>query len=142
MAQWAMQLAMAPVNIASAVIAALATFPAPNIPMGILAGTLGALQLGTILANKPKPQKFATGGIVAGTSYSGDNVGVLANSREMFINDRQQKNLFDIANGTAEAGGGNVNATIIVALDGKQIGKTTFALANDGQYYLETRAVR
>lgn len=43
--------------------------------------------------------KFATGGIVGGTSYSGDKVPIRVNSGEMILNKQQQANLFDIANG-------------------------------------------
>lgn len=43
--------------------------------------------------------KFATGGIVGGTSYTGDNVPVFVNSGEMILNKAQQAQLFDLANG-------------------------------------------
>lgn len=46
-----------------------------------------------------KQAKFATGGIVGGTSYTGDNVPVRVNSGEMILNREQQAQLFDIANG-------------------------------------------
>lgn len=45
-----------------------------------------------------KGAKFATGGIVAGNSYSGDKVPIQVNSGEMVLNMEQQKHLFDIAN--------------------------------------------
>lgn len=46
-----------------------------------------------------KSAKFAGGGIVEGTSYTGDKVPVLANSREMFLNLDQQTRLFDALSG-------------------------------------------
>lgn len=40
-------------------------------------------------------QKFATGGIVGGTSYTGDRVNARLNSREMVLNTKQQTRLFN-----------------------------------------------
>ena len=49
-----------------------------------------------------KQAKFAEGGIVPGTSYTGDLVQARLNSGEMVLNKRQQAQLFEIANtGTA-----------------------------------------
>lgn len=42
-----------------------------------------------------KSAKFATGGIVGGTSYTGDQVPVMTNSREMILNTDQQTRLFE-----------------------------------------------
>lgn len=47
-------------------------------------------------------QKFAGGGIVGGTSYSGDHVQVRANSGEMWINSDSQKRLFDSLTGNGD----------------------------------------
>ena len=46
-----------------------------------------------------KSARFDTGGIVGGTSYTGDQVPVRVNSGEMILNREQQTQLFDIANG-------------------------------------------
>lgn len=51
-------------------------------------------------------QHFAQGGIVAGNSTSGDRVPAMVNSREMILTQRQQANLFAMANGQPAAGGG------------------------------------
>ena len=48
----------------------------------------------------PTAPKFAQGGIVPGSSFSGDNVIARVNSGEMILNDRQQANLLNIANGS------------------------------------------
>lgn len=45
-----------------------------------------------------KGAKFATGGIVPGTSYTGDLVSARLNSGEMVLNKQQQTRLFEIAN--------------------------------------------
>lgn len=60
---------------------------------------------------------FATGGVVPGNSFSGDNVLARVNSGEMILNRAQQARLFDIAEGNAEpggAGGAVINQTINV----------------------------
>lgn len=60
---------------------------------------------------------FATGGVVPGNSFSGDNVLARVNSGEMILNRAQQARLFDIAEGNAEPGGTGgavINQTINV----------------------------
>lgn len=54
------------------------------------------------LANLPK---FAYGGIVGGSSFSGDKMLARVNSGEMILNSGQQSNLFKILNGGATPGG-------------------------------------
>lgn len=53
---------------------------------------------------------FATGGIVGGSSYSGDKITANVNSGEMILNAAQQRNLFDMAN---NGGGSGVNVTVV-----------------------------
>ena len=50
-------------------------------------------------ANKTNVQKFANGGIVGGSSFTGDRVSAQVNSGEMILNKTQQANLFKLANG-------------------------------------------
>lgn len=60
---------------------------------------------------------FATGGIVPGNSFSGDNVLARVNSGEMILNSAQQARLFDIADGkegVTSSGGAVINQTINV----------------------------
>lgn len=60
---------------------------------------------------------FATGGVVPGNSFSGDNVLARVNSGEMILNRAQQARLFDIADGNTEpgwSGGAVINQTINV----------------------------
>lgn len=60
---------------------------------------------------------FATGGVVPGNSFSGDNVLARVNSGEMILNRAQQARLFDIADGNTEpgwSGSAVINQTINV----------------------------
>lgn len=55
-----------------------------------------------------KSAKFAEGGVVPGTSYTGDRVPAWLNSTEVVLNNKQQaKLLYDIASGNAMMGGGS-----------------------------------
>ena len=98
---WTAKIAEATANTAMAVINAIAT--SGNIYAGIalaaVASTMGAIQLATIISNKPiPPSNFATGGIVGGNSYTGDKITANVNSGEMILNRMQQRNLFDSIN--------------------------------------------
>jgi hypothetical protein len=72
---------------------------------------------------------FAGGGIVGGTSYKGDRLPAMINSREMILNGFQQKQLFDmITAGGGQSGGGAAVVTgenIYIALRnyGRRSGK-------------------
>lgn len=55
--------------------------------------TLNSLKTASIMATNIK-HKEANGGIIGGSSYSGDRVPVMANSGEMFINRQDQAALF------------------------------------------------
>jgi len=87
------------INTALGITQALANLPPPaSFVMAGIVATLGAVQIGMIAS-----QKFAQGGIVSGTSRSGDNMTARVNSGEMILNQRQQAELFAIANGRAPA---------------------------------------
>lgn len=65
---------------------------------GAVAGA-GVLASGFASVASIKAQKFADGGIVDGSSYSGDQVPVRVNSGEMILNKGQQAQLFKVAQG-------------------------------------------
>ena len=56
----------------------------------------GMAQTLALVAQIKNATKFATGGIVGGSSYSGDNIYARLNSGEMILNSRQQRNLFNL----------------------------------------------
>lgn len=100
--QWAGSIAQATANTAQAMVSTLAQETGPaalKIAMAAMIAAAGGAQLATIIANKPiPPSSFATGGIVGGTSYTGDRVTANVNSGEMILNRAQQRNLFDSIN--------------------------------------------
>lgn len=55
-------------------------------------------------ASKPNIQKFANGGIVGGSSFTGDRISANVNSGEMILNKSQQARLFQLANGGGTTG--------------------------------------
>ena len=102
--------------MAGAAAAAAATGPAAPIMMAVYQAQMVGEVLSVItsvastiaqakqLFSQADTQKFAHGGIVEGTSYTGDQVPIMANSREGVFTLEQQKNLFDIANGNGSYG--------------------------------------
>lgn len=78
---------------AGAAEAGASTGPAAPITTPIFLAELLAIVLGALATID-----FATGGIVPGTSFHGDNVIIGANSGEMILNGGQQRNLFEMIN--------------------------------------------
>lgn len=65
--------------------------------------SLGAVVAAAIsAASKPRTQRFANGGIVGGSSFTGDRVSAQVNSGEMILNKSQQARLFQMANGEGQ----------------------------------------
>ena len=94
-------------------VASAASIPFPgNIPAIIsITAQIGAMIAGVmstmaqskqIFAQAESVQKFATGGIVGGTSYTGDRVPIMANSGEMILNRESQQRLFDAISGQGD----------------------------------------
>ena len=78
--------------------------------------TAGMAQTLALVAQLKDAAAFATGGIVGGSSYSGDNIYARLNSGEMVLNTRQQRNLFNLLDTDAmpQRGGTNVQVTGVV----------------------------
>ena len=113
--EWGASMLQATANTALGVAKALAEGgPYVGPILAALIGASGAIQIATIIANKPKPPSFATGGIVPGSSYSGDRVQANVNSGEMILNAQQQASLWKLANGGAAGGGAVINMPVTI----------------------------
>ena len=89
--------------LGSAIAAAIAGASASAAATGPLAvfttPAFIATSVATVLGAFAAIPKFALGGFVPGSSYSGDNVPIMSNSGELLLNGVQQRNLFDMING-------------------------------------------
>lgn len=129
----AFTLAETVVNAVLAVQRAAAALPFPANIRGIAAETIrGAVNVAKINATRPS---FEQGGIVPGTSFTGDNVTANVNSGEMILNRQQQSQLYQMANGQGAGGGGQTfQANVVVELDNEVVGRATSKwVANGGQ---------
>lgn len=109
---WTASLLEATANIAQGVSKAIAQGGTYGIVTGALVAASGAAQIASIAASKPKTPSFATGGIVPGTSYTGDRVRANVNSGEMILNTAQQAQLWKMANGNSNGGGIKLNVDV------------------------------
>ena len=100
-------------DLASAMIfAAHASIPFAGV--GIAAGFISsmlAIQAAT-KATTMSMMAFAEGGIVGGSSYSGDRILARVNSGEMILNDEQQRHLFELLDSDAMPQKGGTNVTV------------------------------
>jgi hypothetical protein len=69
----------------------------PALAVAAVAAVLAAIT--AAISSSQKVQRFANGGIVGGSSFTGDRVSAQVNSGEMILNKTQQANLFKLANG-------------------------------------------
>lgn len=108
------RLAIAEAFIATGLAVLNAMQTKPFLPMGlamaVTAGAMGAAQIAMIAS-----QNFATGGIVPGTSYTGDNVLANVNSGEMILTTGQQANLFKALDQ------GGLGGQVIFRIDGTEL---------------------
>lgn len=110
----ASSIALAGINVAEGVTKALAAFPPPfNFAAAAAVGAAGAVQIARIATSKPPSAgSFAEGGIIGGSSQTGDRLSANVNAGEVIFNKRQQENLFNAVNSGDLGGGGGVNVTI------------------------------
>lgn len=103
------------INVAGMMAQAIATMIAGYADASKMAGKLGPwawvafaatgmAQLAAMISSVKSMGAYATGGIVPGSSRSGDKLTVRVNSGEMILNARQQARLFALANGAAVYG--------------------------------------
>ncbi len=112
MVQWTASILQATANIAEGVTKAIAQGGMLGLVTSGIVAAAGAVQIGSIIASKPIPPSFSTGGIVGGSSYNGDNIAANLNSREMVMNMSQQKGLWDFINGGSGGRGAAPNIVI------------------------------
>ena len=84
-------------------IAAIATTVATI--TGLIVSTASSFMQAKQLLSGADAGAFEQGGIVGGTSYTGDKLTARVNSKEMILTQSQQARLFEIANTPAAAGG-------------------------------------
>ena len=72
---------------------------------GLITSTVSSFMQAKQLLAGSDAGAFETGGIVGGTSYTGDRLTARVNSREMILTQQQQARLFDIANTPAAISG-------------------------------------
>ena len=111
-----------------AVTKALAAFPPP---FNFAAATAVAAAVAAQAANVAGIG-FQDGGIVPGSSFSGDNVPARVNSGEMILNRQQQSQLFNIANGAGVSGSQEIVSNITVELDGDVVARAVSRKVADG----------
>ena len=111
-AQKGISIAQAIVNTELAATQAMATSVVPytQIPMATAIRALGYASVGVMAGQTIG--SFATGGVVPGTSFAGDNITANVNSGEMILTGAQQSRLFDIANNGNQTTSGGVNITV------------------------------
>lgn len=129
----AAEIAQAPAQIAAN--QAVATSEAVKSSAGVpFPGNLLAIatSVAAIIAAFASIKRFETGGIIGGSSLTGDNLLIRANSGEMILNHSQQSRLFSMLNGTASTGSGQVTFRI----DGKEL---VGVLTNYGKFNKLTR---
>ena len=115
MFEWSSSMLSAAANIAEGVTKAIAQGGVAGIVTGALVGAAGAVQIASIIANKPIPPSFYTGGIIGGANgatMGGDNTYIHARRGEMVLNASQQRALWDKLNGQAGRMDPGLNLTV------------------------------
>jgi hypothetical protein len=123
-------ISMATIDGFAAVQKALASAPPPfNFALAALVGTATTANVAKIAG-----VKLEHGGIVGGSSFSGDSVHAQLNSGEMVLNRGQQAALFQQANGNGGGSGGGIDInmlkeaisdiTIVVVADDNEIARS------------------
>jgi len=143
LANWEIQKSLAKIQLFQAPLNAFNSALAIPLIGNFIAPALAALAFSTATKNykavetaKPQPPKFENGGIIPGSSFSGDNVGVLANSGEVILNKDQQGQLLNLANGNSN--GNNLRPVYITDSGMFDI---LFTASKNGQLLIDERAL-
>ena len=135
LAEWALNLLATQSASALAIANTLSTASKTNATLAYIeAAVMGvqtAVQLASQIAAKPIPPSYETGGVVGGFSgatLGEDNVYIHARRGEMMLNAAQQKNLFDIANGS----GASYSNNIFVKNEAGDVARANASVDSDG----------
>lgn len=103
-------------NVVTALLPLIALDGAKGLPFpGNIIAVTGFITAALAAISTISNAKFASGGIVGGTSYRGDRLSVNVNSGEMILTRQQQRNLFDaISSGDIGGGGGGGSGAAVV----------------------------
>lgn len=93
------------ISMANAILAASGAAAQTGIAAPVTMPVFLAQMTGAVIGAFAAIPKFANGGIVGGTQYSGDNIMARVNSGEMILNSGQQNQLFNMLNGGGTMGG-------------------------------------
>lgn len=100
-------------NVVTALLPLIALDGAKGLPFpGNVIAVTGFITAALAAISTISNAKFASGGIVGGTSYRGDRLTANVNSGEMILTRQQQRNLFD-AISSGEIGGGGSGAAVV-----------------------------
>lgn len=103
-------------------------------PLGVVFGGVAAAAQAQRASQVVGIQGFENGGIVPGTSFTGDNVAANVNSGEMILNRQQQSQLFNLANGAGQSSGQDIVINTVVQVEEEAIGRATSKwVANGGE---------
>lgn len=90
-------------------------------PLGVLFGLAAASHQAQQMS---AISRYENGGIVPGSSFSGDNVQARVNSGEMILNRQQQSNLFNMAKSGGSSNGQPIIVNTSVELDGEVVARS------------------
>jgi hypothetical protein len=140
-AAWKVQITQAHASIAQAHLTAAASAPWPYnlIPLGF-ATAIGVAQLAALQAAKPPPPKFANGGIVPGSSFSGDNVHIMANSGEEITTRNDKRRIIDAID-EMDNEDRTIHITVINEMDGEILSRKIFEIGSMGNAFIRQRGI-
>jgi hypothetical protein len=120
---------------------ALQSAPPPyNLILAEISGTAAGVQIDLLRRNPPQYPKFASGGIVPGDSFSGDNIITRQNSGEMDINREDQQKLWEAIK-SGNLGGEIIQITIVQELDSQVLSSSVFEVGSRGNSFIRARGV-
>lgn len=102
-----------------AVQRAISAPPGPPWNAPVVAGTVAYTAANVARIANMSPPSFQKGGIVPGTSFTGDHVAARVNSGEMILNKAQQSRLFDMANGRSVNGSQSQTVKVMLEMKGE-----------------------